>query len=144
MGHGIWNSLRLSILTATVVVCPGLFGRSVAVPLATWPKAPLPITFSTFTWLLATSQELVDWWRIVCCLFLSHSVEKKLEVCRMEISVLNFMQRSHKSYINLSSRKLARTPLSNTTVRDADFLVGTRVNCIAYTRLFSSLLCVIH
>ena len=60
----------------------------------------------------------------LCCLFLSHSVEKKLEVCRMEISVLNFMQRSHKSYINLSSRKLARTPLSNTTVRDADFLVG--------------------
>ena len=66
---------------------------------------------------------------------LSHSVEKKLEVCRMEISVLNFMQRSHKSYINLSSSKLARTPLSNTTVRDADFLVGPRVNlhCIHTT-----------
>lgn len=58
-----------------------------------------------------------------------------LRVCRMEISVLNFMQRSHKSYINVSSSKLARTPLSNTTVRDADFLVGPTVNlhCIHTT-----------
>ena len=64
----------------------------------------------------------------LCCLFLSHSLEKRLEFCRMEISVLNFMQRSHKSYINLSSSKLARPPLSNTTVRDADLLVVQRVN----------------
>ena len=68
-------------------------------------------------------------------------MEKKLEVCRMEMSVLNFMQRSHKSYINLSSSKLARTPLSKTTVRDADFLACPRVNshCIHTTFQLSSL-----
>ena len=32
---------------------------------------------------------------------LSHSVEKRLEFCRMEISVLNFMHRSNKSYISI-------------------------------------------
>ena len=50
--------LPFSILIATVV-SPDLNGSSIAVPLATWPKAPLPIIFSTVTLFFATSQERV-------------------------------------------------------------------------------------
>ena len=48
-----------SILTATVVF-PGLKRRFIAVPQATSPKAPLPMTFSIVTRFLATSQERVE------------------------------------------------------------------------------------
>ena len=57
--HRRYFGLPLSILTATAEI-PGLSRRSIAVPLATCPKAPLPITFSMVTLSREISQERVD------------------------------------------------------------------------------------
>ena len=47
-----------SIFMATVIL-PSLPGKLVAVPRATWPNAPPPMTFSMITFSLSTSHERV-------------------------------------------------------------------------------------
>ena len=57
--HRRYFGLPLGILTATAEI-PGLSRRSIAASLATYPKAPLPITFSMVTLSRRISQKRVD------------------------------------------------------------------------------------